>query len=405
MLKLVFEYLLHGFRTTWKLYVTNILSLLVILLLFAYLEGARRELDLRNSVFSGETVVKMKLDVPDVEAALRSASPTIESVARKLRAPVTYKFPGRTVVGEAELLGAELGYGPRTDTHLGSWLSVVSGRLMQNDQEMLVPESLLEDSEVRVGDPVLIQGKTAGNELSSAVFRICGVYRSPELGLFAPPRLIVGYEGMASFFLPGPKDIEYCLFFRGGSPPDTINALVSRAFDDADKRKVQSIESGMVSVFDVLNISVQFNVFLVIVVFIAIAVMATVIVLINFNIFTITFNKRRKEIGTLMAFGSPARTIALALLLESLAQALVCTAAAAALCWGLSLVSGQVRMVGFLKLLLTLLSGTDRLHLVITFAHLRVCLLLMASAVALAQAPIAIRVLAGGPAAFLGARR
>ena len=165
------------------------------------------------------------------------------------------------------------------------------------------------------------------------------------------------------------------------------------------------MESGKISVFDVLNISVQFNVFLLIVVFLVIAVMATVIILVNFNIFTITFRKRRKEIGTLMAFGSPTRAIALALFLESLAQVIVCTAVAASACLALSLAASRIRPGGSFQLLLTLLSGTDRLDLMITFAQLRSCFLIMASAVVLAQAPIAIRVLAGSPAAFLGARR
>ena len=104
------------------------------------------------------------------------------------------------------------------------------------------------------------------------------------------------------------------------------------------------MESGKISVFDVLNISVQFNVFLLIVVFLVIAVMATVIILVNFNIFTITFRKRRKEIGTLMAFGSPTRAIALALFLESLAQVIVCTAVAASACLALS--GGKPRQAG-----------------------------------------------------------
>ena len=407
MLKLVLEYVLHGFRSTWKLYLTNILSLMAILLLFAYLEGARRQLDLRSSVFSGEVVVRMKVDIPDVEATLRRALPGVVTQSRKIRAPVTFKAPGSSAVGEAELVGARLGAGAGAgvDAPLASWLNIVSGRMMENDQEILVPESLQEGSDVKVGDSVSIQGRTSGNELTSAVFRVCGIYQSAELGLFAPPRLVVGYEGMRSFFLPGPQDIEYCLFFRGGAVPESVNALVSRAFDDPGKQKVRSVESGKASVFDVLNISVQFNVFLIIVVFVAIFVMTTVIVLVNFNIFTIVFHKRQKEIGTLMAFGSPAPTIALALMLESLAQVLICTAVATAACLAIALAAGRFRMGGSLELLLTLLSGTNRLDLQVTFAHVRSCFLIMAAAVAVAQAPVALRVLAGGPAAFLGAKR
>jgi hypothetical protein len=402
VLKLALEYLIHGFRSSWKLYLTNIISLMVILLLFGYLEGARRELDLRNTAFSGESVVKIKVDVPGVESALRAGLPGIKSVSRKLRAAVDYKALGKNAVGEAELIGADLR--PGADP-LSSWLEIISGRTMENDQEILVPESFLADSDVGVGDSISVKGKTSGGELNSAVFWVCGIYRSPELSLFASPRLIVGYDSMRSFLQPGPQDVEYCLFFRGGSPPDSINALVSRAVDDPGKRKVESVKSGIVSVFDVLNISVQFNVFLVIVVFVAIAVMATVIVLVNFNIFTITFRKRQKEIGTLMAFGSPTRAIALALLVESLAQVLVCTGVASLACLAISLAASRIRVGGSLQLLLTLLSGSDRLDLMITFAQMKTCFLLMVSAVVLAQAPISIRILAGSPAAFLGARR
>jgi ABC-type antimicrobial peptide transport system permease subunit len=403
MLKLALEYLVHGFRSSWKLYVTNILALMAILLLFGYLEGARRQLNLRNSVFSGETVVKMKVEEPDIEAELRAGLPGLTSISKKVRAPVAYKALGKEAVGQAELLGADLR--PGDGDPLSSWLEIISGRTIRNGREILVPDSFLADSNVAVGDSVSIQGRTSGNELNSAVFRVCGIYRSPELSFFASPRLIVGYESARSFFQARPQDIEYGLFFRGGSPPASVNALVSKALGDAGRRKVESVESGKISVFDVLNISVQFNVFLLIVVFLVIAVMATVIILVNFNIFTITFRKRRKEIGTLMAFGSPTRAIALALFLESLAQVIVCTAVAASACLALSLAASRIRPGGSFQLLLTLLSGTDRLDLMITFAQLRSCFLIMASAVVLAQAPIAIRVLAGNPAAFLGARR
>ena len=161
----------------------------------------------------------------------------------------------------------------------------------------------------------------------------------------------------------------------------------------------------MVSVFDVLNISVQFNVFLVIVIFVAIAVMASVIVLVNFNIFTITFRKRRKEIGTLMAFGSPTPVIALTLFIESLAQVFVCTAIAGAACLALSLAVGGIRVGGSLQLLLTLLSGSDRLDLQITLARMKTCFLIMAATDIVAQAPIVARVLAGSPSGYLGAGR
>lgn len=407
MLKLAIEYLVHGFRSSWKLYATNVLSLMAILLLFGYLEGARRQLNLRNTVFSGETVVKLKADLPGAEAALRTGLPGLKSVSRKIRAPVGYKALGKDAVGQAELLGAELGADLRAgeDEPLASWLEFASGRPMRNDQEILVPESFRADSGVGVGDSISIRGRTSRGEINSAVFRVCGIYRSPELSLFDSPRLIVSYESMGSFIQPEPRDIEYCLFFKDGVPPDDVNAQVSKALGDSGKHLVRSVESGMVSVFDVLNVSVQFNVFLVIVVFVAIAVMATVVVLVNFNIFTITFRKRMKEIGTLMAFGSPKPAIAFTLLVESLAQVLICTAAATAACLAVSLAAGGIRASGSLQILLTLLSGSDRLDIMITFARVKVCFFIMAAAVVLAQAPIAVRVLAGSPAAFLGARR
>jgi hypothetical protein len=402
VLRLAFAYLVHGFRSSWKLYLTNVLSLMVILLLFGYLEGARRQLNLRNSAFSGEAIVKLKLELPGAESALRGL-PGAVAVTKKVRAAVSYKALGRDSIGEAELLGADLR--PGRDPPLSRWLEIVAGRTMENDQETLVPESFVADTEARVGDSVSIQGKTSRGELNSAVFRICGVYRSSEIGLFSPPRLIVAYSSALSFLQPQPRDIEYCLFFRGGAPPADVNALVAKALDDRGMRKVLSVDSGLVSVFDVLNVSVQFNVFLVIVVFVAIAVMATVLVLVNFNIFTIGFRKRRKEIGTLMAFGAPTPVIALALFLESLAQVLICTAAAGAACFALSSALGGAKVGGSLQLLLTLLSGSDRLELAFTFGQLRTCFAIMAAAVVLAQAPIAVRVMAGSPPGFLGTGR
>ena len=229
MLKLAFEYLARGFRSSWKLYVTNILSLMAILLLFGYLDGSRRQLDLRNSVFSGETVVRLKVDVPGAEAALRSGLPTLTSLSKKLRSMVSYKALGKEAIGEAELLGVD--FRPGDGSPLARWLELVSGRTMESDQEILVPESFVEDSEVGVGDYVSVQGKTSSGELNAAVFRVCGIYRSPELSLFASPRLIVGYESARDFLQAEPKDVEYGLFFKGGVPPKDINALVAKAFE------------------------------------------------------------------------------------------------------------------------------------------------------------------------------
>ena len=160
MLKLAFEYLVHGFRSSWKLYVTNILALIAILLLFGYLEGARRQLNLRNSVFSGETVVKMKVEEPDIEGELRAGLPGIASISRKIRAPVAYKALGKEAVGQAELLGVDLR--PEDGDPLSSWLEIISGRTMRNGREILVPESFLDDSNVQVGDAVSVKAGPRG---------------------------------------------------------------------------------------------------------------------------------------------------------------------------------------------------------------------------------------------------
>ena len=77
MFTLVFSYLFFEFRKTWKLYLTNILSILTIILLFAYIDGSKRQLNLQNTVFSGELVARFKIKIEDLEGKLLSSIPEI----------------------------------------------------------------------------------------------------------------------------------------------------------------------------------------------------------------------------------------------------------------------------------------------------------------------------------------
>lgn len=402
MAKLIFAYLFHGFRKTWKLYLTNILSLVVIILLFAYLDGSKRQLNLQNSVFSGEVVVQMKdvpssEAIPNVDVILREQVKGIQSVSKKIRSSVTYKLPGKNNTGDAELLGVDL----KADKNLADYLTLVSGRLMENEEDVLLPSSILENTDVKVGDSISIQGKTAENVFNSSVYKVCGIYQFPDLNLYNRPKLIIQYKTMENFYYPRVSSIEYCLFFKDSKVPETINSNISTALSDSAKTKVKSINAKQVTMMDVLNISVQFNVFLVIMVLLTILVMTSVIILVNFNIYTIIFRKRSREIGTLMAFGTPVWKIALTLFIESVLQVVLCTLIAVIACELLSLIARQQLAGGFIEVLLLLLSGTNRLDLYIQFYQVKNCFFIILTAVTISQIPILLRVLFSNPILFI----
>jgi ABC-type antimicrobial peptide transport system permease subunit len=197
--------------------------------------------------------------------------------------------------------------------------------------------------------------------------------------------------------MPRPIDYEYCLFFTGGIIPDTINKDLRDAFNDTKREIIDSIEAMRVSSFDVLDLSVQFNVFLILIIILAIIVVITVVYLVNFNINLILFRKRQKEIGTLMSFGVRPWKIGLTLYLESISQLVLSTAAAVVLCFIIALAARQQVAGGFLEVLFVLLSGTNRIDFYIQGYQVYTAFIWLFSAVTLSQVPIFVRVLTSNP--------
>ncbi len=393
MFTLIFAEIIQGFKRIWKLYLTNIISIMLIILLFAYIDGSRRQLNLQNTVFTGEIVMKMKLDIDNIPDKLIKKIPSLLYVSRKVRSDIQYRLPGQNNSGSAELIGVNL----LEDKNLADYLTLNEGRLLKEGKDILVPSSLLQKTDLKIGDTIRVTGKNADKVYNAAAYKICGIYNSPGLNLFSTPRFIVKYQSMEAFFMPQPKDIEYCLFFKGGIIPDTINKDIREALDDQDKTKVESIEAKRVSSWDVLNISVQFNVFLILMIILTIIVVVTVVLLVNFNIYMILFRKRQREIGTLMSFGIPSWKIGLTLFLESVSQLLVSMIIAVILCFFIALIAKQQIAGGFLEVLFVLLSGTNRMDLYIQFYQIKNAFLIILSAVTISQIPLFLKIIFSNP--------
>ncbi len=393
MFTLIVAEIIQGFKRIWKLYLTNVISIMLIILLFAYIDGSRRQLNLQNTVFSGEIVLKMKENIDNIPSTLMKKIPQLLYITQKVRSDVQYRLPGRNNSGSAELIGVNL----QDDKNLAGYLTLLDGKLLQEGKDILVPSSLLQKTDIKVGDTIRITGKTSDKVYNAAGYKICGIYNSPGLNLFSTPRFLVKYSSMEAYFMPQIKDIEFCLFFKGGIIPDTINKDIREALDDQSRTKIDSIEAMRVSSWDVLNISVQFNVFLILMIILTIIVVVTVVLLVNFNIYMILFRKRQKEIGTLMSFGIPSWKIGLTLLLESVSQLVISTFIAVVLCYLTALIAKQQIAGGFLEVLFVLLSGTNRMDLYIQFYQIKNAFLIILSAVIISQIPLFFKVLISNP--------
>jgi ABC-type lipoprotein release transport system permease subunit len=395
MFTLIFAELTGSFKRIWRLYLTNILSIMLIILLYAYLDGSRRQLNLQKTVFSGEIIVKMATNIDNVEGIIRDNIKPLLYVSEKISSDVNFRMPGNnsSLANSAELLGVDLS----NDKNLAGYLTLKDGSFPKNDREILIPSSLLQKIDIKTGSVLQVSGMNAVKLENSAAYRVCGIYNSPGLSLFERPRLLIKLSAMKSFFMPRPIDFEYCLFFKGGFIPDTINKDLRDAFHDTKRDIIDSIEAMRVSSFDVLNLSVQFNVFLILIIILAIIVVITVVYLVNFNINLILFRKRQKEIGTLMSFGVRPWKIGLTLYLESISQLVLSTVAAVILCFIISIAARQQVAGGFLEVLFVLLSGTNRIDFFIQEYQVYTAFIWLFSAVTLSQVPIFIRVLTSNP--------
>ncbi len=395
MFTLIIAEITGGFKRIWKLYLTNIMSIMLIILLYAYIDGSRRQLNLQNTVFSGEIVVKMGTNIDNVEGTIESNIKPILYVAEKLSSDVQYSVPreSSSFANNAQLIGVDM----QKDLNLASYLTLREGRRLKNDRDILIPSSLLQKIDIKTGGTIQVSGLNAAKAMNVSAFRVCGIYNSPGLSLFESPRLLVKISAMKSFYMPAARDIEYCLFFKDGIIPDTINKDLRDAFNDIKRDKIDSIEAKRISSFDILNLAVQFNVFLIIMIILTIFVVSTVVALVNFNVSLILFRKRQKEIGTLMAFGVRSWKIGITLYLESVFQLLISTVAAVIFCVIISIAAKQQVAGGFLEVLFVLLSGTNRIDFFIQGYQVVTAFEWILTAVTLSQVPIFLRVLIGNP--------
>ena len=393
MFTLIFAEILYGFKRIWKLYMTNIISIMLIVLLLAYIDGSRRQLNLQTTVFSGEIVMKLKTKVDAVPEKLVQSIPALKYVSQKIRATAQYRMPGQNNTESAEIIGVDF----QKDVNLKNYMTLLQGRFIQTGKDIMVPSSIMQKMDLKVGDLIRISGKNADKVYNSAAFKICGIYNSPGLNLFSTPQFLVKYDSMKNYYMPKDKDVEYCLFFKGSKTPDDINLQIRKALNDENRTLIDSIEAKTVSSWDVLNISIQFNVFLILMIILTILAVVTVVILVNFNVYMILFRKRQKQIGTLMSFGIKSWKIGLSILFESVIQLAVSTVAAVVLCFLVALLARQQLAGGFLEILFVLLSGTNRIDLFIQFYQIRNAFLIILGAVVVSQIPIFFRIVISNP--------
>jgi ABC-type antimicrobial peptide transport system permease subunit len=291
----------------------------------------------------------------------------------------------------------------KSDRHLRSFLTLQSGTYPKRKDEILVPSLLLEQLDLKAGETILVSGKTGDESYNSTLCRISGIYLSPGMSLTGTPMIIADYDEAVSFYKPAAADLEYCLIFKDRVIPPNIDKMIFQMFPG--ENSIGSITSGQVSLWDVLNISVQFHVFLVVIIFLTVAVMTTVVFFVNFNIYTILFRKKEKEIGTLMAFGTSSWKIALLIFLETLFQQILSTLIALALCFAISFLAHNVYAKGFFEVLLVLLSGTNKLDFFIQIKNVVFVFTIILAAVVISQIPVILRVLISNPIVFLSKKR
>ncbi len=350
-------------RSMIKLYITNAFALFVIIFLLAYRDGATRQINLQKTAFAGEVVVKfgeVTQSESELMAGLRKI-PHVELITRKLRSRVDYRISGAgNALGSAEILGVDF----ENDLRLVRYLSLFKGRLPQNDREILVPESLLQMGDVGVGHVVYVQGKTSAGVYNAMSFKVCGIYRSSKLTLFETPRLIVRLSAMEKFFMPKISDREFGLFFRGSQFPDEWDALWNLLKDAmGEDIAITYVDAPSASIMDVMDITTQFNIFLLVVIAFVIIALLSLVMLVNFNISSVLYRQRQPYVGAMMAMGIARWRLALMLYLESLVRLVLSLAMALVVLLVVKVIlDGQV-LQGVGEMLFMLLSGTSRVDL------------------------------------------
>ena len=317
-------------------------------------------------------------------------------MTRKLHAGVNFRVK-ESGSDTAEIIGVEFD----KDVKLTGYLSLVKGRYPENNREIMVPSSLLESVDLDIGDVVKIEGRTASRTFNRASYKVSGIYRSPGLSLFSVPRLLLTYSAMENYYQPSENNVEYCLFFKNRLIPENINVLLREAAGDKNYNRIERIETRFVTIMNVIDLSVQFNVFLVVLIAITVLVMFTVVILVNFNFSLIVFRKRKPEYGTLLSFGIRPWKISLSMYLESLVELALCALTAVALAFTVSILGQRQLADGFLESLFVLLSGTNRIDFFIKDEHILNAVFIAFAGITIARIPIIFRIMRSNPIAVM----
>jgi len=392
VLELVFANVIRAGRRIWRLYFTNTLCILVIVLLFAYLDGSHRQLNYKNSVFSGQFILQLSRKISGIEAKILKEFGEIDYVTKKIRTNVTYRV-GLESPGTAELMGVEID----TDKRFKEYLTFYDGRFIADENEIMIPSSLLQQIEVKVGDSIMVMGKTAEGQFNTGIFIVCGIYNDPGLNLFATKRLILSYDSMRRFYLPRETDVEYALYFKENEQPPLINKRMRMALSDANHTLITKMESAEITSSNVLDVSVQFTLFLYVIMAIVIFVLVSIVIAVNFNIYMILYRKRKKEIGTLMALGVKPFVIGAILISEAFLQIAICIFLAFVVAHILSFILSFQIVSGAFELVFVLLSGTNRIDLYVQLYQLAIAGSIVIAAMLLSQIPLVIKIILTKP--------
>jgi ABC-type lipoprotein release transport system permease subunit len=354
------------------------------------MDGSRRQLNYQATVFTGEVVVKLAEPVDNIIELIEELG-EVQYATTKIRSSIQYRLSGSD--NSATLIGVNLD----KDKNLKEYLTLLDGEMLETERDILIPSSLLQKSDINIGGRIAVIGETSSGVYNTSIFRVKGIYNSPGLNLFDSPALLINYDAMKRFYIPQTDDIEYCVFYYNGDIPENFAADIRNSLDDINRRKISSIEAMRITSWDVMNISIQFNIFLVIMITITIVVLVTLVILVNFNIYMILYRKRRKEIGTFMAFGIKPLKIGIMYFLEAIIQLLVSVLIAVLLAFLTAIVSHHQLAGGFLEVLFVLLSGTNRIDFYIRFYQIFRAFAIIFVAVTIAQIPIFIKVNSENP--------
>ncbi len=234
-----------------------------------------------------------------LEESLRQEADGILHISPRLR------FGGMISSGD-ESIGINLQ--ALSEEHIervSSILDFQDGSSPQNNDEIMLSETFAEELDSKVGDTLVVLANNRDGYLSDAILIISGIFRTNGLAQFLTPIGYLHYEKGKSLM--------------GLEEDETMELLINfKNFEEA-KEKEQLLHSGIVALNSELDIAtwkesspllnsiaaiwVNFG-YIIKLIFIAFCFLILV------NIIVMITNNRKKEIGTLLAFGfSPFKVI------------------------------------------------------------------------------------------------